>query len=129
MHANVIDLNACQSNPCENRGRCEQTAQGFQCKCSGNFGGLTCTRRYYAIKGMCVAISIGTYSIAHAPRTYVRKVDLYDVRSIPYKLSECCGGETKDKMFQFRQHKISVCSGYLFQQNWIRSNYLMMCGG
>ena len=48
MNVYVIDLNACMSSPCENDGSCINTAHGFECKCKGNFKGLTCTRRYYS---------------------------------------------------------------------------------
>ena len=48
MYVYVIDLNACKSSPCENDGSCGNTGHGFQCKCIGNYKGLTCNRRYYS---------------------------------------------------------------------------------
>jgi len=59
----VIELNACKSSPCENGGRCENTAQGFQCKCNANFVGVTCASMYYAIIVMHFTISADIYTI------------------------------------------------------------------
>ena len=66
INVHVIELNACKSSPCENRGRCEDTAQGFQCKCKDNFVGVTCARMYYAIIVMYSTISVTIYTIAHS---------------------------------------------------------------
>ena len=70
MYVYVIGSIACNSNPCQHDGRCDNTAQGFHCKCKGIYVGLTCARMYYAITVMNVAVYTDPYAIAHA-RAYI----------------------------------------------------------
>jgi hypothetical protein len=36
------DINECSSNPCSNAGVCTDVVNGFTCRCTGGWSGLTC---------------------------------------------------------------------------------------
>ena len=57
MYVTVFD--ACKSNPCLNNGRCDNTTQGFQCKCSGTYEGRTCSGKcYYYLSNYYFPVSV-----------------------------------------------------------------------
>ena len=62
MYVHFIGLNACKSNPCQHDGRCGKTERGFQCTCKGNYVGVTCGRRYYAVTVTYFPIPTYTYA-------------------------------------------------------------------
>ena len=45
--ATVIDFMACNSNPCQHGGKCYKLGQGYVCSCDGNYGGRSCSSRYF----------------------------------------------------------------------------------
>ena len=38
----VVDVNQCDSNPCQNDGTCEDKFQAFECTCAACYEGDTC---------------------------------------------------------------------------------------
>lgn len=40
-----IETNDCESNPCQNGGRCKDLVNGFSCLCSQGFSGVFCEVR------------------------------------------------------------------------------------
>ena len=38
----VVDINGCESNPCENDGTCTDMEDGYECECESGFTGTYC---------------------------------------------------------------------------------------
>ena len=38
------DVDECRKNPCQNRGRCQNTPGNYVCKCQPGYGGLNCQK-------------------------------------------------------------------------------------
>ena len=72
LFVRVIDMDACKSRPCQNGGNCRATANGYECKCNGNFRGLTCARRYYTATVTYMTSSTDTRLRMHL-HTYIHK--------------------------------------------------------
>ena len=49
LFSSVTVFNPCNSTPCSNGGTCTKTGQGYQCSCSRNYEGTTCTSGYYYV--------------------------------------------------------------------------------
>ena len=38
----LLEINKCDSNPCENGATCENKVNAFKCKCTSNYEGKRC---------------------------------------------------------------------------------------
>ena len=76
--ATVIDFMACNSNPCQHGGKCYKLGQGYVCSCSGNYGGRSCSSRYFQ------TISV---SILHVPVNTLR-LTLASMNTAAFKVKE-----------------------------------------
>jgi len=38
----VVDINECESNPCEHRGQCTDAVNQYICKCTVGYAGANC---------------------------------------------------------------------------------------
>ena len=38
----IIDIDECESNPCENGGTCTDMEDGYECACESGFTGMEC---------------------------------------------------------------------------------------
>ena len=42
MNSNVLDINECHSNPCQNGGTCTDFINYYSCQCAAGFSGINC---------------------------------------------------------------------------------------
>ena len=46
VHLFILDTDPCQSNPCENKGKCKKSGNSYDCACSAGFTGRQCESVY-----------------------------------------------------------------------------------
>ena len=78
----AVDVNECESDPCQNGGHCSDHLNAFSCACVSNYHGLLCESYDPCINNTCVygscARQTSGYSCDCSAGYYGSKCEMYD---------------------------------------------------